>query len=454
MSLKIQFIGAVKTVTGSKYKLTYNGQEILVDCGLFQGPKELRDRNWQQPPFDPNSIKALLLTHAHIDHTGYIPRLARLGFNKKIYCTEGTYDLCKILLPDSARLQEEDAAYANKKKFSKHKPALPLYTEKDAEAALALFHPIEFEQEFTLENGLRARFLPVGHIIGASFIEIFDGKKYIVFSGDVGRFNDPIMLPPRWLKRADYLVLESTYGSREHPVLDTMDELETVVNRTIRRGGVVLIPAFAVARAQIILYFIYLLKRSKRIPNVPVYLNSPMAIATTEILCKHTYYHRLSESQCADLSNTATYVQTVEDSKKLNQLKGPMIIISASGMLTGGRILHHVKKFGPDPKNTIVLTGYQAQGTQGRSLQEGARSLKIHGEEVAINAEVTELTSLSAHADRKEILSWLSHLNKPPKKIFLTHGEEEGSEALKKAIESTLGFKVHLPDYLEEVNLD
>lgn len=451
--MKLQFIGAIKTVTGSKYKLTDNDEQFLIDCGLFQGFKELRNRNWEDPPFDPSSLSALLVTHAHIDHTGYIPRLVRLGFNKKIYCSEGTYDLCKILLPDSARLQEEDAAYANKKKFSKHEPALPLYTEQDAEKALDLFVPMEFEKEFSLSSSLKARFVPVGHIIGASFLEIRDQKRTIVFSGDVGRFNDPIMLPPRWIKKADYLVLESTYGGRKHPPADAIDELEAVINKTIRRNGVVLIPAFAVARAQIILYFIYLLKRAGRIPDVPVYLNSPMAIAATELLCKHVREHRLNESQCQSLSDTATYVQSVEESKELDQQKGPMIIISASGMATGGRILHHIKTFGPDAKNTILLTGFQAGGTRGKSLQEGDKFLKIHGFDVPINAEVAELTSLSAHADQKELISWISHIKAPPKAVFLTHGEEEGALALKKAIEETLGFTVILPEYLQEVDL-
>jgi metallo-beta-lactamase family protein len=452
--MKISFFGAAETVTGSKYLVEEKDSRVLVDCGLFQGHKELRMRNWEEPPIEPAALNGVVLTHAHIDHTGYIPLLVKKGFKKKIYCTPGTYDLCRVLLPDSAHLQEEDADLANRKKFSKHNPALPLYTVEDAMKALEHFHPVEYNREFAIAPDIKAELIPSGHIIGSAFVVLKNPKTTLTFSGDLGRPNDAIMLPPRWIKKTDYLVLESTYGGRQHPRTDVLDNLEAAIDRTIKRRGVVLIPAFAVARAQSVLYAIYLLKRSKRIKDVPVYLNSPMAISATEILSQYKDQHRLSEEAVLGLCNVAKYVRTVEESKELDRKREPMIIISASGMATGGRILHHLKTFASGRENTILLTGFQAAGTRGDALREGAKIIKIHGEEIEVNAEVEVLENLSAHADQDEILQWLSHFKMAPKKVFLTHGELTGAEKLKAAIEQKYGWPCEIPKYLDEAKLD
>jgi metallo-beta-lactamase family protein len=452
--MKLTFLGGTGTVTGSKYLVESSGKKILVDCGLFQGMKELRLRNWNPLPIDPSTVDAVVLTHAHIDHTGYLPRFVKDGFNKKIYCSPATQDLCKVLLPDSAHLQEEDAEHANRKGTSKHRPALPLYDGKDAERALQHFKPVAYDTDFAIADGINCRLTPSGHILGSAFVTLTDKKTSIVFSGDLGRPNDLIMLPPRWIKSTDYLVLESTYGGREHPTTGVLDQLEAVINRTVKRKGVVLIPAFAVGRAQTILHAIYLLKQSRRMPeNIPVYLNSPMSISATNIFCTYSSEHRLSAEQCKSTCETAQYVSTVNESKELNEKTGPMIIISASGMLTGGRILHHIKAFGPSKENTILLTGFQGAGTRGARLMAGEKTLKIYGEQVQIEAEVANIGNLSAHADQREILDWLSHFQKPPKTTFLTHGEPKGAASLKEAVEKKLTWNCEIPEYLKSVEL-
>lgn len=452
--MTIQFLGATSTVTGSKYLIHAAGKQVLVDCGLFQGFKQLRLRNWGQFPVDPKSIDAVVLTHAHLDHSGYLPLLVKNGYKGPIFCTAATADLCGILLPDSGHLQEEDARYANRRGFSKHRPALPLYTEEDAKRCLSQLRPVEFAQSIKIAPGVDMRLLLAGHILGAAMIEMRCEGRILLFSGDLGRPNDLVMQPPARVEHADFLVIESTYGNRRHDMKDPLDVLADVITRTVARQGVVIIPAFAVGRAQTLLYAIHLLKIARRIPDVPVYLNSPMAVDATNIYHRHRTEHRLTEEQCKSMCTTAKFVNSVEESKALNNKRGPMILISASGMLTGGRVLHHLKAFAPDARNTILLSGFQSGGTRGAALAAGAETVKIHGEQVPIRAEVATLSNLSAHADYVEMLDWLGHFSGPPKQTFITHGEPAAADALRRSIEEKLKWQCTIPDYLERASLD
>ncbi|RLA63417.1 MAG: MBL fold metallo-hydrolase [Epsilonproteobacteria bacterium] len=451
--MKIKFLGATGTVTGSKYLLTHNRKKILVDCGLFQGLKKLRLRNWGEFPVNIGEISAIILTHAHIDHSGYVPRLYREGFRGKIYTTPGTRELCKILLPDSGFLMEEEAMYANKKGFSKHKPALPLFTIEDARDSLSHFRSVPFNKKFELGDGLSFEFKNAGHILGSAHLIITDGNKSITFSGDIGRSNDPLLLPPEPPSETDYLVIESTYGNRIHSDLDPAEELLRVVERTIKRGGTVLIPAFAVGRSQAILYYLSKLKQQNKLPDVPIFLNSPMAQDVTDLYCHYGSNQKLSSEELQTVCYLADYVTSADDSKKLNYDVSPKIIISASGMITGGRVVHHLKAFGPDEKSTILFTGYQATGTRGQAILSGKKSIKIHGEYIEINAEVAYLDSLSAHADQKELLEWAKKFKTPPQKTFITHGEEQSSEVLKELLISELDLDCVKPQYLDEFEL-
>ncbi len=451
----LQFLGATGTVTGSKYLLKADGKNILVDCGLFQGFKQLRLRNWKPLPFSPKKIDAVILTHAHIDHSGYLPLLVKNGFSGPVYCTSATRDLCEVLLMDSARLQEQEAAYMNKHGFSKHKPALPLYTPDDAQRSLQLLRAVDLEKEQTLGGSLKFHLLNAGHILGAAMVYINNHQESILFSGDLGRQNDLIMKAPAIVKNVDYLVIESTYGDRTHETEDPLDKLADVINRTIQRGGTIIIPSFAVGRAQILLYYIHLLKSKHIIPNdLPVYLNSPMALEATAIFDNHPGEHRLSVAQSEALCNTPKIITNVEDSKKLNLRKGPMIILAGSGMGTGGRVIHHFKAFAPDARNTILFSGFQAGGTRGAAMIEGAKEIKIHGEYVPVRAEVSSINSLSAHADVNEIMDWLKHFDQPPKQTFITHGEPIAADALRLRIKEQLDWETYIPDYLETVDLN
>jgi metallo-beta-lactamase family protein len=398
-------------------------------------------------------VSTVVLTHAHLDHSGYVPLLVRNGFPGRIHCTEATYELCRILLPDSGRLQEEEAEYANRRGFSKHKPALPLYTEEDAERSLKHFAPHEFDREIELA-GLRLRFVPAGHILGASIVCLSDGARTIVFSGDLGRPNAPIMVAPSLVRHADYLVLESTYGNRRHDPEDPGKKLARIIQKTVTRGGVVLIPSFAVGRAQALLYHVHLLKSEGVIAaDLPVYLNSPMAVDATRIYLEHHAEHRLTPEQCRAMCSAAVIVNTAEESRRLNAKHGPMVIIAASGMATGGRVVHHLKAFAPDPRNTILFSGFQAGGTRGAAIVAGANSVKIHGAYVPIRAEVALIDNFSAHADYGEVLDWLKGFERAPRQTFITHGEPAAADALRHHVEESLGWSCRVPDYLESANL-
>ncbi|MBC7656422.1 MAG: MBL fold metallo-hydrolase [Frankiaceae bacterium] len=451
---KLTFLGANATVTGSRHLVEAGGSQVLVDCGLFQGYKTLRLRNWSPFPVDARAIDAVVLTHAHLDHSGYLPRLMRQGFRGRVWCTHATRSLCRLLLPDSGRLQEEEAGFAERKGSSRHHPAEPLYTEADALRSLELLHGVDFDEEFAPAPGLKAHLRQQGHILGAASAAIeFQGRR-ITFSGDIGRPQDPVMLPPSPPLASEWIVSESTYGNRAHPVEDLELELKEVLVRTIARHGVVVVPAFAVGRAQLLLHAIANLQSSGAVPEVPVYLNSPMATDVTALYRQFPDQHRLDARQLDAMRKMTRLVNSVEESKALNRRKGPMIIVSASGMATGGRVLHHLVAFAPDPRNSIVLSGFQAGGTRGASLASGARSIRIYGEDVAVNAEVVQLSAASAHADAAEILSWLHTAPRPPRRVFITHGEPEAAEALRVKIERELGWDAYVPDYRETVDLN
>lgn len=452
--MKIQFIGATGTVTGSKYLLTVGKKNFLVDCGLFQGLKPLRLRNWHSLPVDARAIEAVLLTHAHIDHSGYLPLLVKNGFRGRVYTSSATKALCRILLPDSGHLQEEDALYANKHRFSRHEPALPLYTEKDALESLKYIESVSWEKKVVLSRQSHFQFRPAGHILGACVVQFMGDGRLVTFSGDLGRPKNLIMNPPVTVRQSDYLVLESTYGDRQHPKDDPKEELKHLIHQTVQRGGIVLIPSFAVGRAQEILHLVARLKKAGEIPNIPIYLNSPMGIEATRIFCQFPNDHALSDDECMDLSEVATFVQTVQESKRLNEIKTPALIISASGMATGGRVLHHLKFLAPDPRNLILFVGFQAAGTRGEALLNGKEFIKIHGEKIPVRAEVRSMETLSAHADTDEIIGWLRGFSRHPKMTFITHGEPLASEAMRKRIEEDLHWPCVIPEYLESFNLE
>lgn len=451
--MQITFLGATQTVTGSKSLLTFGQHKVLIDCGLFQGLKELRLRNWHPFPLRPQDIEAVILTHAHIDHSGYLPLLMKNGFKGKVYSSPGTRDLCSILLPDCGHLLEEEAYYANLHGFSKHHPALPLYTKKDAVNVLKQFSTLPFGKAFSLFDNFNFEFRHAGHILGASFIEIKYKNKTIVFTGDMGRFQDPVMRAPENITETDYLILESTYGDRTHDNADPSKKLCEIIKKTVKRGGTIIIPAFAVGRAQSILYLLYKIKEAKLIPNIPIFLDSPMAINSTKIFCQYKDEYRMSEEECHKFGNIATYINTIEDSKRLDTNRMSKIIISASGMVTGGRVLYHIKSYGSDGRNTILFTGYQALETRGRRMVEGEKEVKMLGEIIPIKAEIQMIDNISAHADYVEILNWLENFKRPPSTIFITHGEKSSAITLKNKIEERFGWHCELPHYQQSFNL-
>jgi metallo-beta-lactamase family protein len=450
----LQFLGAAGTVTGSRYLIDTGRLRVLVDCGLFQGYKQLRERNRQPFPVDPATIDAVLLTHAHLDHSGYLPALARDGFRGPVWCTSGTRELCGLLLPDSGRLLEEEAEFARRHGYSRHAQPRPLYTERDARDALGLLRDCDFDRTRELAPGVRASFRPAGHILGAAQITLeIDGVR-VHFSGDLGRPDDALMRPPAPRPDCDVLVCESTYGDRAHAAVDPDRELSVAVRRVIARGGVVVVPAFAVGRAQSLLLHLARLRQRGELPAVPIFLNSPMAVDATALYHRHGGEHRLGEEECRRMYETAHFVHSVEESKALNRRSGPMIIISASGMATGGRVLHHIAAFGPDPRNAILLSGYQAGGTRGALLAAGAKTLRMFGRDVPIRAEVVQLQGYSAHADADELLAWMREGGSRPAVAYVTHGEPNASDTLRRRIQNELGWTCRVPEHLEQVRLD
>ncbi len=460
---KITFLGAAGTVTGSKYLIEAAGKRLLVDCGLFEGTRELRQRNWERLPISPSSIDWVLLTHAHIDHTGYLPRLVRDGFHGPIFSNSATLDLCELLLPDSAHLQEEDARYAAKKGYSRHTPPLPLYTVEEAQNALRKFRPIPRADVYKISPEFSVRPHDAGHILGSSWLELTiteNGKQIvIVFSGDVGRYDQPILKDPESPTRADYVLCETTYGDREHPSEDVAEQLAEVINHTATRGGAVVIPAFAVGRTQMLLYYLRQLEDQQRIPRLPTFVDSPMAISVTSLYEKHHEDHDL-EFSTEERSNhdplnvhEVHMTRSVEDSKKINDVVSPCIIISASGMITGGRILHHLSRRLPDSRSAVLIVGYQAEGSGGRALLDGAKYLRIHGEEVPVRAQIQELSQLSAHAGKSELLRWLSGFQAPPRQLFLVHGEPKSLTAFRDAVTNQFHWPVTIPEYKQTVDL-
>ena len=451
--MKLAFLGAAGTVTGSKTLVSHQGRQFLVDCGLFQGYKNLRSMNWEAFPFDPKKLNAVILTHGHLDHSGALPLLIKRGFRGPVYATPSTIDVCGVLLPDSGHIQEEDADYMNRHHLSKHEVALPLYTEQDAREALRYLQPLAFEKITEIMAGVQVRLRPAGHILGASSVELSIDETTVLFSGDLGRPDDAIMRAPVPIEHADYIVVESTYGNRIHEKEDNETILGEAIKRTAARGGIVLIPAFALGRAQELLYAIWRLKSRGDIPDLPVFLNSPMAISMTEIYHHCRAEHRLSVAECTGMCEVARMVRSVEESRNLNAIRYPAVIVSASGMATGGRVLHHLKAMAPDHRNTIIFAGYQAGGTRGARIVAGEPSVRIHGQDVEIKAEVLMLHGMSAHADAGQIMQWLGSAPKAPQRVFVNHGEPDPADALRLRIQSELGWRAMVPRLDQTVEL-
>jgi metallo-beta-lactamase family protein len=482
--VSLTFLGAARTVTGSKYLLDTGSARVLVDAGLFQGLKELRERNWKDLPVPPAQIDAVVLTHAHLDHCGYLPRLVSQGFRGRIFCTPGTQDLCRIVLPDSGRIQEEDAELANRERFSKHQPALPLYTEADAFRALTQLQPVGYERPIPVASGVEVEFINAGHLLGSAFARIRVADRIVLFGGDLGRFDRPVLPDPTMVPEADYLLVESTYGNRVHKNGDDGQGLADVISRTAARGGRVVIPSFAVGRVEELLYWIRRLENEKRIPVLPVYVDSPMAITalaryterireldeemqpevvdqkaphgtaargeTREARREHARRERQLCIFCTERFRT---IASAAESKQLTQSKTPAVIISSSGMATGGRVLHHLRATLPDPRNTVLFVGFQAAGTRGRRLVDGDREIRIHGRDIPVHAEVELIESMSAHADSAEILRWLGGFTRPPTSTFLVHGEPVAMDALRASISGTLGWPVVMPEHGQTIAL-
>jgi len=461
---RLTFFGATGTVTGSRFLLEAGDRHYLVDCGLFQGVKENRLRNWEPFPFPPDRIDKVFLTHAHIDHTGYLPRLWKEGFRGQVYCTHATAELCDILLRDSAHLHEEDARWANKKGYSKHSPALPLYTVEDAEQSLKLFSPLYYGEHLELGDNLRVKLKDAGHILGSSFVDLKrtanGSSRKIFFCGDFGRPERPVLSDPVQAYNVDYLVLESTYGNRLHENVDQKEELARVVRESVRRGGVLLVPAFSVGRSQTLLYLLRELEEEGGIRPLPVYLDSPMSINATAVFEKHIpdldLAARVLTLQGKKIFRVSQlhYCRTVGESKAVNEIDGKAVIISANGMVTGGRILHHMVQRLPHAENTILFIGYQAEGTRGRLLADGAKSVRIHGQEVPVRARIEQISGFSGHPDSNEILAWLMGFNRPPEKTFVVHGEPDSSQALAQRIRDKLGWTVEVPEFGQSFELD
>jgi metallo-beta-lactamase family protein len=462
--MELAFLGATGTVTGSRFLLEVEGRRLLVDCGLYQGLKEYRLRNWEPFPVSPERVDLVFLTHAHLDHVGYLPRFCRTGFSGKIHCTHATRDLTEIILLDSAHLQEEDAYWANKKGYSKHRPALPLYTVPDAEHALSLFAPFHYGEDIFLTKSLRVKFKDAGHILGSSLVDIKTTKGgrtlRVAFSGDLGRPDRPILRDPNQLYEVDYLIVESTYGNRLHDSKPPEQELARVVNESVDRGGVLIIPASAVGRTQELLYALRELEEREEIPALPVYVDSPMAIDATGVFEKRKGYYDLKakvlelEGKRILQTKRIRFCRNRDESKTLNAVTHNAIIVSASGMVTGGRVLHHLEHRLPRPQDTLLFIGYQAEGTRGRTILEGKPAVKIHGQEIPVKAHIEQISGFSAHADYQEMLAWLVGFNRPPRKTFIVHGEPEAATSLAGKIREKLGWEVVIPAFGETYTLE
>ncbi len=452
--INIHFLGAASTVTGSKYLVDTGDRKILIDCGLFQGLKELRLKNWEYLPVEVSKIDVVLLTHGHLDHTGYLPRLVKQGYNGPIYGTNPTLDIAKIILNDSAKIQEQEAARANKEGYSKHSPAVPLYDLKDVEKTISHFKGVPQSQWIPLFDGIRARFKYNGHILGATFIELDVHGKRFVFSGDIGRTNDLLLYPPLKPKKADVLFIESTYGGRFHPdEVEAIPQIEKLVNDTINRGGCLFIPSFSVERAQLMMLVFWTLLKENKIPKVQMIMDSPMGANILELFHRTRDWHRLKDNECDEMCSYFTVVSSYRETMELRTDNKPKIVIAGSGMLTGGRMLNYLETQAQNPKNTLLFIGYQAEGTRGRKLLEGDKELKVYGKWVPFNMEVAEIKGLSAHADHAELMDWMSKLNNKPERIFIVHGEKESAEALQKEIKETHGWDAEIPELysIEEI---
>ncbi len=462
MSHFLSFHGGAGTVTGSRFLVATGKTRFLVDAGLFQGQKKLREMNWAKLSFDPASLDFILLTHAHIDHSGFLPRLTQQGFRGPVRTTHASLDLARLLLMDAAKIQEEDAAFANRKGFSKHRPALPLYTSEDAERAISLIEPLSYRDWIEPAAGVRASFRNAGHILGAAMIEVRlrtgASELSIVFSGDVGRYGVPLHSDPDPLPECDVLVMEATYGDRDHDPRAMGEQIRDAVLTAIDRRGTVLIPSFAVGRAQLVTLLLQKLIHDGELPEIPIHIDSPMAVDATKIYSQHVRDLSLDSADEEDgfarlVPRTIQFHRSVEDSKRLNQLPGPRIIISASGMLTSGRVLHHLKRLLPDERNLILLVGYQAAGTRGRAMMDGARTVRVHGEDVPVRARFIPIGGLSAHADRGELLRWVRSQPKPPRTIFVTHAEEKASSAFARLLTSEIGARTIEPELGQQFEL-
>ena len=451
--ISIKFLGAASTVTGSKHLLKTPDKNILIDCGLFQGIKSLRLKNWETLPVSVDKIDTTIITHAHLDHCGYIPLFVKSGFKGNILMTAPTRDLVEIILRDSAKIQEEDADRANKYGYSKHKPALPLYTTADVEKSLNQFKTYTDKEWVTLSPNIRFQFLKNGHILGSCFIEMECYGKKIIFSGDIGRKKSELLAPPTVIDAADFVLMESTYGNRLHSNEDAMEELSEVINSTIHRRGNLLIPSFAVGRAQELMHMILQLKRNLNIPDIPVFMDSPMGADATEILNRYPDWHKLTAEDSNALHKNITIIKDWHDTQKVIERKGSKIVIAASGMLTGGRVLEYLEHYIENKRNTILLVGYQAEGTRGRALREGVHEIKMHGKYYKVRAKVCEMSSLSAHADQHEMIDWLKQYKQKPSRIFLVHGEPMVQEAFRVKINDELRIDVVIPLQNEEYTL-
>jgi metallo-beta-lactamase family protein len=451
--MKLTFLGATGTVTGSRYLVEHGRRRVLVDCGLFQGLKSLRLRNRAPLTVDAGSIDAVVLTHAHIDHSGFVPRLIDQGFRGRVHATTATTALCSLLLPEAGHLQEEDAKFANRHGFSRHAPALPLYTGAEGRLALEHFVSHEFGASFEPVPGLQVHFNPAGHILGAASAMVRSEAASILFSGDLGRGDDLLMPPPAPPEAADIVLVEATYGNQLHAGVDVLTEVAAVINRTAARGGVVVVPAFAVGRAQALLHAIRLLKNARRIPDLPVYIDSPLAQDLTALYSKHSSLHRLNADECAGLYRDVRCVVTQAQSRSLDALGHPAVIVSACGMATGGRVVHHLKTFAPDARNSIVLAGYQAMGTRGAAMAAGEKQIRIHAEWVPVRAEVACIEGLSAHADRDELVAWLDAMPARPRHVYVVHGEPVAADSLRQAISHRSGWRCSVPEYGESIDL-